>query len=127
MNKVEIDKMLPRAYELLAENNIAQGGKIKKTYRGQISSFGAAIAGGSLLSAVAFFSSSGESTVNRPALMNCILELVKEKYKKENNNINAKNLFEYVRDNNDDKCKEDILNAALSLKLAMNLYELVKD
>lgn len=123
MNKAEIEKMLPRAYELLDKYKIADGGKIKKTYRGQISSFGAAITGGSLLSAVAFFSSDGESSVDRPALMKCILDLLNEKHE-----TKAENLFDYVRAHKEyeDECKEEVLNAALSLKLAMNLYELVE-
>ncbi len=124
MNKAEIDKMLPKAYELLSKNGIAdKSGNIVKTYRGQISSFGAAITGGSLLSAIAFFSDKGGSDVDRPALMKCIAELVHDNKSSDSGKME---LFDYVlsNKNNQEECKERILNAALALKLAMNLYNL---
>ena len=42
MNKNTVNQEIHIAYETLEEVGIASNGKINKTYRGQISSFGAA-------------------------------------------------------------------------------------
>ena len=105
------------------KSEIVENGKIKKTWRGQISTFGAAVTMGSLIPAVAFFSDQGGSSVKRQCIMDAILEILKrdhiapEKYH---------TLFEYVREQGE-HCREDVLNAAIALKLAMNLYTLEKE
>lgn len=123
MNKTRIDQMIPSAYKALSDCGIAKNGKIVKTYRGQISTFGAAISGGSLIAAVAFFSEKGASDTERPALMKAIYSLI---IGKDATQKNA--LFDYVvnqvKAGKESACKEDIINAALALKLAMNVYEL---
>ena len=111
------------AYDVLKKSEIVENGKIKKTWRGQISTFGAAVTMGSLIPAVAFFSDQGGSSVKRQYIMDAILEILKrdhiapEKYH---------TLFEYVREQGE-HCREDVLNAAIALKLAMNLYTLEKE
>ena len=129
MNKKTVNDLIPYAYEALRESGIAEHGRIDKKYRGQISSFGAAITMGSLLSAIAFFSDKGseevEEEVDRQKLMDAILYILKN-HKKCGDDI--KKLYEYVnkQKNNSSnyKAQEDIINAAISLKLAMNLYTL---
>lgn len=125
MNKKTVNDMIPYAYEALRESGIAKNGRIDKKYRGQISSFGAAITMGSLLSAVAFFSDKGSAEVDRQRLMDAILYVLKYQ-KKYGDDI--KKLYEYVNKQKDNssnyKAKENIINAAISLKLAMNLYTL---
>lgn len=144
MNKYSVEKMLPRAYQVLKDTGIAKDGKILKSYRSQISSFGAAVNTGSLLAAIAFFSVNAKSknktedkisanaqtneneedkeNVKRSKLMNAIFQLL-------NPDTEAKTLFAYVIENKDktEKMTEDIINAAIALKLAMNLFELVKE
>ena len=123
MNKNTINQEINVAYEALAEVGIAKDGKIVKTFRGQISSFGAAITMGSLLSAIAFFSEDGGSGVPRSKLMDAILIVLKKKgIAKES----FEKLFDYAKSSGEEVCKEEILNAAIALKLSMNLYELVK-
>ena len=123
MNKNTVDQEINIAYEALAEVGIAQNGKIEKTYRGQISSFGAAVTMGSLLSAIAFFSQDGGSDVSRSKLMDAILIVLKKRgIAKES----FQKLFDYAKSSGEEGCKEDIINAAIALKLSMNLYELVK-
>ena len=128
MNKRVVDKEIDSAYHLLAKHEIAKNGKIDNTYRGQIASFGAAITMGSLLSAVAYFSKKGDATVDRTKILDAIYDIVNEQC--ENENL-PPTLFDYVRDRKskglsaEKACKEDVLNAAIALKLAMNLYELV--
>lgn len=124
MNKAIINEEITWAYDALEKTEIAENGKIIKTYRGQISTFGAAVTMGSLLPAIAFFSEDAKSSVNRSKLMSAILYVLKQK----DSSINAKSLFDYARQmkksGDEGRCKEDILNAAIALKLAMNLYEL---
>ena len=137
MNKAEIDRLLPGAYQVLQSKDcgIAYNKNnelcINSSYRSQISSFGAAVVQGSLLSAIAYFSvkadndrSNGKKTeVDRSKLIQCIFSLLK------NNDDAEKNLFDYVVKNkgNEEQVKENILNAAIALKLAMNLYKLEKN
>ena len=125
MNKKTVNDLIPYAYEALRESGIAKNGRIDKKYRSQISSFGAAITMGSLLSAIAFFSDEGSAEVDRQKLMDAILYILKN-HKKCGDDI--KKLYEYVnkQKNNSSnyKAQEDIINAAISLKLAMNLYTL---
>lgn len=123
MNKNTVNQEINLAYEALAEAGIAKNGKIEKTFRGQISSFGAAVTMGSLLSAIAFFSQDGASDVSRSKLMDAILIVLK---KREPANESFQTLFDYAKSLGEERCKEEILNAAIALKLSMNLYELVK-
>lgn len=123
MNKAIINDEVVVAYDVLKSSGIVENGKIKKTWRGQVSTFGAAVTMGSLIPAVAFFSDQGGASVKRQYILDAILEVMKK-----NNIVPSKynTLFEYVREKGD-TCKEDVLNAAIALKLAMNLYTLEKD
>ncbi len=120
MDKKRIDGMIPIAYDSLKK--IAKDGKIDKTYQGGVSSFGAAVTMGSLESAAAFFSAkkSGAS-YDRKKLGEIIVETA-TKGATEGEEKN-KTLYEYVSQHKG--CREKILDAAVAVKLAMNLYELV--
>ena len=127
MNKKVINEQMQIAYEALTEAKIANAaGQIEKTYRGQISSFGAAVTMGSLMPAIAFFSKDAKSRqkegsdVQRSKLMDAVLIVLKKAGK-----TNANSLFDYVKGQKEGVAKEDIINAAIALKLAMNLYILV--
>ena len=121
MNKKAVDKLIPQAYEALKSHKIAENNSIPKTFRGQISSFGAAISIGSVLSAVAFFSQAGGgSEIDRSKLMDAVFDLMPNK-------PNYSSLREYIIKNNDKSTKENILNACIALKLAMNFYQLTGD
>lgn len=91
--------------------------EIDKTFRGQISSFGAAVQMGSLQAAVAFFTKQGGSDTERQKLMDAIKMLV---YPEEN----KKTLLELVICDHGGR-KNEILDAAVAIKLAMNAYILV--
>ncbi len=127
MNKKEIDRMIPLAYEALkscgmAKNDDTGNYTIPRAFRGYISSFGAAITMGSLCSAVAFFSrESGNTKEPRGLMMNAIYQLLEGKSATE-----QENLLSLVCENRipEDVLKESILNAAIALKLAMNLCEM---
>lgn len=138
MNKEKVDEMIPNAVDTLETVGIVKaknGTKtIKKTYRGYISAFGASIMNGSLLAAVAFYSDKGASDEHRDYLMDAICLLLKYKESTGDELRNADEsefrgkLFEYVKDQIDkqeeNKCREDIINASIALKLAMNVYVL---
>ena len=121
MNKAVINREVVYAYDALKNAGIAEDNKIAKTWRGQISTFGAAVTMGSLIPAVAFFSSQGGADVKRQQLMDAILRILKQE---KEDAANCATLFDYVKTQGD-KCREDVLNAAIALKLAMNLYQLV--
>ena len=124
MEKKVINQEIGIAYEAIAESRILENGKLKKAYRGQVSTFGAAITMGSLLPAIAFLSKDGNSGVHRSRILDAILYILKKEGKVEGS---YKNLFELVRDKGEQACKEDIINAAIALKLAMNLYNWEKE
>lgn len=127
MNKVTINQEMQDAYEALTEVKIANAkGEIEKTFRGQISSFGAAITMGSLLPAIAFFSKNGGSDVDRSKLPEAILAVLK---KRGLEGADTESLFVYaesmIKKGKESECKEAILNATIAIKLSMNLYRLV--
>ena len=119
MNKKMVDDYLDDAYKAIKVTGISEDGKVKKTYRGAISTFGAAVTMGSLLSAAVFFSDNGGATVERANLAKALYLIVTGEQSDD-----KECLFNYVKDHRDDK--ERILNAAVALKLAMNLYELTE-
>ena len=125
MNKRVVNEEITSAYEALQVVGVAKAGKIDKTFRGQISTFGAAVSMGSLHAAIAFFSNNGGANVERSKLMQAILEVLKKRKPEMNR---CQNLYEYAVQakgrNEEEERKEEILNAAIALKLAMNLYEL---
>lgn len=118
MNKTVINREVAVAYDVLKNSGIAKNGKISKTWRGQISTFGAAVTMGSLLPAVAFFSDQGGAAVERQHLMAAILSILKWEGAAPED---CRTLFDHVRANGEG-CREDIVSAAIALKLAMNLY-----
>lgn len=137
-NKRKIDDYISKAIEVLEQNQeVQKDGKIKKSFQSQLATFGVAVSSGSLISAVAFFSEQGESSVKRQELMALIYDLVLKQKEQIPSVPDPKKLLYYVQEkykeskkHNDPrlywKVRDDILNAAVALKLAMNFYELEK-
>lgn len=131
MNKAKIDKLIPLAYEAISETGIAQNGEVKKGYRSQIAGFGAAVTMGSLLSAIAFFAAQAEqdesdredSKVDRTKLMNAVALILRQ-------DADTRRLYRWaearIHVGEEQQCKEEITDAAIALKLALNLYRLTK-
>ena len=123
---MKIDELIANAIPILDNTGIVKedeetGEKyILRSFRGQISSFGAAVEMGSLLSAVAFFSNKGGSDTDRPKLMQAIYMLITNTIE----NCDEKALLLYVAANNTPTLKRNVIDAAVALKLAMNAYEL---
>ena len=135
-NKRKIDEYIPKAIDSLSKNTkIVKNGTIASGFVGQIATFSVAVSMGSLLSAVAFFSEQKQAIVERQELMNVIYEIitgenlnttkdsepkllahVRKKYEETYKN---KTILEYRR------FQQDILNAAIAVKLAINFFQKV--
>ena len=118
--------------EALIAADIAANNKIVKTFRGHISTFGAAVTMGNLKSAVAFFSEQAGATVARERLLRAICYVLLRNSGKEPDEIDAKKIktdeiFDYVCSHDSIQLKNAFVDASLALKLAMNLFELVKE
>lgn len=126
MGKKRVDRYIPRAYEALKQVEIAENNTIQSGFRRQIASFGAMIAMGSTLSAVALFSAENRASVNREKLMQAIYAIIMNT----KDSIPKYALFEYVsneiKKGNEVEVTEMIKDAAIAIKLAINLYE-IKD
>ena len=129
---MKLDEKIVYAVKVLKDEGIVvidedNSEYIEKTFRGQISSFGAAVTMGSLLSAVAFYSQKGGASTDRPKLMSAIYTIMKEELNKEGKSVpTEKSSLEYVIGNDTDTIKDKVIDAAVALKLAMNVYELRK-
>ena len=122
MNKKSIEKLIPRAKEQI-EKQLAQNGIVDSTYRGYIASFGAAVLQSGLMPAVAFYSSNKSAKGDRNRLMSMIKELI------DVDNKNEESLFDYIqkrvrRGTSIRHMQEEVINAAISIKLAMGLFEM---
>lgn len=129
---MKIDELIANAIPILDNTGIVKTDEktgeeyILKSFRGQISSFGAAVSMGSLLSAVAFFSKKGGSETDRPLLMRAIyLLIINDTETKIDSKSEQSELLLYVIEHrNEPELKKNIIDAAVALKLAMNAYEL---
>lgn len=119
MNKKRVEGWILTAKEALEICKIAKDGKIDKNFRGQISSFGAAVVMGSLKSAVAFFSEKGGAEVERSRLISAMYYCISGEKSA------PKDVLEIVCNGDEKELKEQFIDASIALKLAMNFYNLV--
>lgn len=130
MNKQFVENYTVKAYELMRQAPPNKGGSI----RAQISTLGAAVSSGSLLSAIAFFSaSSGEKKDDvkdeakkiRLYLLGIIYDILKDS-KKPSGADEKGRLFDYViaeiQAGREYEVTDKILSAAIAVKLALNLF-----
>ncbi len=121
MDKRRLDEMIPLAYDAIRDNGIMdQKGQVPAGFRGQIAAFGAAVAMGSLLSAVAAFSDDGKSDVDRSRLMNAIYQVIHGGTTGGDKAL----ALQVVRAEKAalPGLTDNILTAAVAVKLALNLY-----
>lgn len=118
MNKQRVNDWIAPAAEALKVAGIAINGKIDSKFRGQISTFGAAVTMGSLKAAAAFFTKQGGAAVPRERLLTAMYYVITGEEKKPNE------VFRYICDHEDPYVREQFVDAAIALKLAMNLYAL---
>lgn len=125
MNKKRVNDWLLFAKEAIEKTGICKNGVISKTFRGQISSFGAAIVMGSLPAAIAFFSDQGGASVDRTKLIQAMDYCIRRAYSnKEVKTEEPTAILEYVTKNNNAEVREQYIDAAIALKLAMNFFKL---
>lgn len=120
MNKKRVNDWILPAKEALITCEIVENGKIDKTFRSHISSFGAAVIMGSLPAAVAFFTEQGGSSVQRQKLIQAMYCCITGEVKKE------KEIFDIVCKNNTAEMRDKFTDASIALKLAMNFFDLKK-
>lgn len=118
MNKKRVNEWIAPAAQALEEVKIVENGKIDSSFRGQIASFGAAVAMGSLKAATAFFTQQGSAKVRRELLLSAIFMVITGEHKE------PKYVFKYVCEHDSKQLQEQFIDAAIALKLAMNLYDL---
>lgn len=120
MNRKTVEQNLNIAYKAITEYEIAdENGKVNSTFRSYISQFGVSVVQGSVLAALSFYKSKEEKLVNAILyiLSNGVFKR-KEVYK----TINESNILKL----GDQIDKEDVINASIALKLALNLFEIDK-
>ena len=120
MNKKQVNDWILPAKKAIEVCGIAKDGKVDSAFRGQISSFGAAIVMGSLKSAVAFFAVDGSAKVPRSKLIVAIYYTIKGDKKE------PKEIFEYLCQNDTWYTKEQFIDASIAIKLAMNFFDMGK-
>ncbi len=124
MDKRRVDHFIPIAALVLEETGIVRDGQIPRSLQRQVSAFGAAVQTGTLLSAVAWFTVQGEQKARRDSLMDAIYQvLVHDRQARPDSS-----LFEVVREagpQREREMRDTVLSAAVALRLAMNLYQLV--
>jgi CRISPR-associated protein Cmr5 len=129
MNKRRVDDLIPQLIDYINDNNNKiknSENKIPREFNGYISNFGASIVQSGLLATVAFFSSdNANSNRDRKLLMSLILNIIKEKEKKDENDT----LLNYIIDNKDkiDLIKEEIIDIAVATKLAIRVFEFTEE
>jgi len=121
MNKQRVNDWIGPAATALEVAGIAKEGKINSKFRSQISTFGAAVTMGSLKSAAAFFAKQGGAAVPRERLLTAMYYVINRESKEPNQ------VFHYICENDSHYVREQFVDAAIALKLAMNLYELVEE
>ena len=130
MNKTRVNDGILYGKEAIEKFEISDKNKeVLRTFRGQISTFGAAVTMGSLKSAVAFFAAQGNSDVDRPKLLKAMYYVIKKiqdnNYEYNKDDFEPVKIFEYICQNDNNKTKEKFIDASISIKLAMNLFRLV--
>ncbi len=123
MSKQRIEEWIPLACEAIRTCGLSKENKVDPAHRGKIASFGAAVTMGNLLSAVAFFSNKGGADSERQLLMKAIHWILSPADKRASVSETSL-LYELIKNGDSDKRKADILDAAVAIKLAMNLFDL---
>lgn len=124
MNKKRVNELIVPAKKALTETGIVKDGKVEKTFRGQISSFGAAVVMGSLPAAVAFFIEKGGASVERQKLIQAMYYCITGKLVESDK---LEEILDYVCDNNTYETRESFTYASIALKLAMNFFDMGGD
>lgn len=122
MNKNNVEKLIPIAINVIKNSRLCRDSKVSKACSSQISTFGAAISQGSLLSAVLFFGKNDDkSKVDRRELLKVIHKVISEGSRED-----FTSLEDFIIK---DKfiAKKQIIDACIAIKLALNVFILDKE
>lgn len=136
MDKRRVEELTPKAIELIKDPTInllkkdknENEYKIAKECKGYISSFGASIIQSGMIPTIAFFENEeGQAKSERKELMKVILYMIEENYKIEEKKKET-TLLDYIlekKKNDEDliEIEEEIINAAIALKLALRTFK----
>jgi len=126
MNK-SIETYIKKGMTILEAAEKAEG-KLKKEYKGYLSSLGASMRMSSLVPTLAFFSSKENSAkADRWKVLNWIAGILKESNSVYQSFTDGKALFTYARRINIDhaRLEKDILDASIALKLCIRTFDLI--
>ena len=124
MDKRTVDRWIPVAYEVLEReypNRV-----IPKTVQRYFSTFGAAITTGSLLATVCFFNQRGSSAQDKAVVYRGIEAVLRKVGIFPEDTALQTYVMEETKRDGGYAAKENCINAALALKLAVNLFVLAK-
>ncbi|KAE9633436.1 MULTISPECIES: type III-B CRISPR module-associated protein Cmr5 [Defluviitalea] len=128
MNKNKVEKFIPIALDIIQEVEIAnEKNEVPDVYNGYIASFGASIVQSGLLTTVAFFERDNNNTKqDRRKIVNAIFSIIKKVDKKyENEDSLLRCLIKYK--SSIDDIEDDIICAAIALKLALRTFEFIEE
>ncbi len=117
MNKKRVDGWIPLAREALETCGVVKEGVIDRSAQGLLSSFGAMVLSGSLRAAVAYFCDRGRLGPDRPRLLSAIYYCISGHY------VEPQQVLSTVCAQDSPALKEQFIDAAIALKLAMGVYE----
>lgn len=138
MNKSKIDQMIYQAYIKLCEEKektciFSSDGKLPKQCQSRLSAFGASISTGSLWAGLSNYVDVSDRNDAKNAYGKEILDIIWELMKEQNSELEGESLLSYImnlekegKKENLYKCKQEIKDAAVAVKLAMNFFEIEK-
>jgi len=117
MNKKNIDKLIPKAIELISKK-LEDNGKVDKVYQGYLASFGPTVLASGLLQTVMFYS----ADENKNKIIKIMYELIKDSIDSDKKSMKD---FLTQRDNYKNyNIKNKILEANIACKLSIRTFEL---
>lgn len=145
MNKSKIDQMIYQAYVKLCNEKdksceekekaciFSSDGKLPKQCQSRLSAFGASISTGSLWAGLSNYVDVSDRNDAKNAYGKEILDIIWELMKEQNSELEGESLLTYImnleKEGNKEnlyKCKREIKDAAVAVKLAMNFFEIEK-
>jgi CRISPR-associated protein Cmr5 len=121
-----VERLIPVAIKAVTDSKMERNGVVNKAYKGYISSLGAGIIQSGLLPTLAMYKGNEDSDkkkANTGILLNAIMHVIKGYYHPDEKNNN--DLFNYALESKDqEKAKQEILNASIALKLAIRTFKL---
>ena len=117
MGKKTIDKLIPKAMEVLEKT--FPDGTFPSSYNGYISSFGASIMQSGLKPSLALFENKDANTKEKKELLTTVILTILDENSKEDT------LLEYVLNNNKNEkfLKQKILDISIAIKLSLRTFK----